>query len=205
MKDCQNKTRTGVNLLTARTVSKAECSWKSLTTVPLSAMNVQTCRGGDLHLQLFTLGGVCRHGVAVVGPQAALTLGPHWLRQLIGRIWAGASAARPRNLPIGQTSLNHPCTWQINAPKCMCVKLCMCKTSMKADLISKHIRELMEPLTVSDLDQSHCITVHSKSVTLPKLLIYCGGKRIFFLLWVFMPIYKSIDRLQGHKMLIFYQ
>lgn len=177
MKYCQNKTRTRVNLLTARTVSKAECSWKSLTTVPLSAVNVQTCRGGDLHLQLLTLGGVCRHGVAVVGPQAALTLGPHWLRQLIGRVWAGASAARPRNLPIGWTSVYQQCTWQSNGIKYICV--CVREEVNSVTLQWRQIWSLstyLEPLTVSDIDQRHCITVDPKGVTLPKLLIYCGGK-----------------------------
>lgn len=54
--------------------------------VSVSAMAVESGGGSDLHLQLFALGGVGRHGVAVVGPEAALALRPHRLRQLIGRV-----------------------------------------------------------------------------------------------------------------------
>lgn len=57
------------SLITVGTMSAILSSaLKALTTVPLSAVNVQTCRCRDLHLQLLTLGGVCGHGVAVVGP-----------------------------------------------------------------------------------------------------------------------------------------
>lgn len=61
-----------------------------LTTVPVpvsvsvSAMAVDTGGSSDLHLQLFALGGVGWHGVAVVGPEAALALRPHRLSQFIG-------------------------------------------------------------------------------------------------------------------------
>lgn len=62
--------------------------------VPVPAMAVKAGGGGDLHLQLLALGGVGRHGVAVVRPQAALALSPHRLRPLIGCVRAGAPAAR---------------------------------------------------------------------------------------------------------------
>jgi len=67
-----------------------------LTTVPVpvSAVAVESCRRSDLHLQLFALGGVGRHGVAVVRPQAALTLHLHGLSQLVGGVRAGAPAAQ---------------------------------------------------------------------------------------------------------------
>lgn len=75
----------------------------SLTAVPVSvsvpAVAVEAGGGSDLHLQLFALGGVGRHGVAVVGPQTALALCPHRLRQLIGHVRAGAPAAQAGVLP----------------------------------------------------------------------------------------------------------
>lgn len=66
--------------------------------VPVSAMAVKAGGGGDLHFQLLALGGVCWHGVAVVGPQTALALSPHRLRELIGCVQAGAPAAPAREL-----------------------------------------------------------------------------------------------------------
>ena len=67
--------------------------------VAVPAVAVEPGGGGDLHLQLLALGGVGRHGVAVVGPEAALALRPHRLRQLIGRVRAGAPAAQAGVLP----------------------------------------------------------------------------------------------------------
>lgn len=57
-------------------------------------MAVESGGGGDLHLQLLALGGVGRHGVAVVRPEAALALGPHRLGQFIGGVRAGAPASQ---------------------------------------------------------------------------------------------------------------
>lgn len=67
-----------------------------LTAVPVAvpAVAVESGGGGDLHLQLLALGGVGRHGVAVVRPEAALALGPHRLGQLIGGVRAGAPASQ---------------------------------------------------------------------------------------------------------------
>lgn len=49
--------------------------------------------GSDLHLQLFAFGGICWHGVAVVGPEAALALRPNRLSTFIGCVRAGSPAA----------------------------------------------------------------------------------------------------------------
>lgn len=67
-----------------------------LTAVPVAVppVAVESGGGGDLHLQLLALGGVSRHGVAVVRPEAALALGPHRLGQLIGGVGAGAPASQ---------------------------------------------------------------------------------------------------------------
>lgn len=74
--------------------AKAGVSALTAVSVPVPAMAVKAGGGGDLHLQLLALGGVGRHGVAVVRPQAALALSPHRLRPLIGCVRAGAPAAR---------------------------------------------------------------------------------------------------------------
>lgn len=70
----------------------------ALTTVPVPVsvppVAVESSGRSDLHLQLFALGGVGRHGVAVVRPEATLSLRPHRLRQLIGCVRAGAPAAQ---------------------------------------------------------------------------------------------------------------
>lgn len=76
--------------------------------VAVSAMAVESGGGGDLHLQLLALGGVGRHGVAVVRPQAALALSPHRLSQLIGCVRAGAPAAQTGVLPVARTRMSIP-------------------------------------------------------------------------------------------------
>lgn len=81
--------------------------------VPVSAMAVEAGGGSDLHLQLFALGGVGWHGVAVVRPQTALALSPHRLRQLIGCVRAGAPAAQARELRRDpRVSLTLELPWQ---------------------------------------------------------------------------------------------
>lgn len=83
-----------------------------LTTVSVSvsvavpAMAVESGGGSDLHLQLFALGCVGWHGVAVVGPETALALRPHRLSQLIGCVRAGAPAAQTGVLPVGRTRVS---------------------------------------------------------------------------------------------------
>ena len=74
--------------------------------VSVSAMAVESGGGSDLHLQLFALGGVGWHGVAVVGPEATLALRPHSLSQLIGCVRAGAPAAQTGVLQIGRTRVS---------------------------------------------------------------------------------------------------
>ena len=74
--------------------------------VTVSAMTVESGGSSDLHLQLFALGGVGWHGVAVVGPKAALALRPHCLSQLIGCVRAGAPAAQTGVLPVGRTRVS---------------------------------------------------------------------------------------------------
>lgn len=64
------------------------CHTLTAVSVAVSAVAVKSGCGSDLHLQLFALGGVGRHGVAVVRPQTALALSPHSLRQLIGCVRA---------------------------------------------------------------------------------------------------------------------
>lgn len=76
--------------------------------VAVSAMAVESGGGGDLHLQLLALGGVGRHGVAVVRPEAALALSPHRLSQLIGCVRAGAPAAQTGVLPVARTRMSIP-------------------------------------------------------------------------------------------------
>ena len=63
--------------------------------VAVAALAVQPRGHGDLHLQLFAFGGIRRHGVTVMGPQATLALRLHRLRRLVGRVRAGAPAALP--------------------------------------------------------------------------------------------------------------
>lgn len=76
--------------------------------VAVSAMAVESGGGSDLHLQLLALGGVGRHGVAVVRPQAALALSPHRLSQLVGCVRAGAPAAQTGVLPVARTRMSIP-------------------------------------------------------------------------------------------------
>lgn len=74
--------------------------------VAVSPVAVESGGGSDLHLQLFALGGVGWHGVAVVGPETALALRPHRLSQLIGCVRAGAPAAQTGVLPVGRTRVS---------------------------------------------------------------------------------------------------
>lgn len=70
---------------------------------------------GDLHFQLFAFGGVRRHGIAVVGPEATLTLRPHRLCLLVGCVRAGAPATQACVLRYGKdTRINGMVTshWQ---------------------------------------------------------------------------------------------
>ena len=71
--------------------------------VAVSTVTVESGGSSDLHLQLFALGGVCRHGVTVVGSEAALALCFHRLSQLIGCVRAGAPTAQAGVLPVGKT------------------------------------------------------------------------------------------------------
>lgn len=101
--------------------SRAEANWLktasplsrvrhvlTAVSVAVSAMAVESGGGSDLHLQLLALGGVGRHGVAVVRPEAALALSPHRLSQLIGCVRAGAPAAQTGVLPVARTRMSIP-------------------------------------------------------------------------------------------------
>lgn len=79
------------------------CHALTTVSVAVSAMAVKSGGGSDLHLQLFALGGVGWHGVAVVRPETALALSPHSLSQLIGCVRAGAPAAQTGVLPVART------------------------------------------------------------------------------------------------------
>lgn len=74
--------------------------------VAVSPVAVESGGGSDLHLQLFALGGVGWHGVAVVGPETALALRPDRLSQLIGCVRAGAPAAQAGVLLVGGTRVS---------------------------------------------------------------------------------------------------
>lgn len=94
--DVYNSHKNGMLLLHA-------CQGLTAVSVTVSAVAVKSGGGSDLHLQLFALGGVSWHGVAVVRPETALALSPHRLSQLIGCVRAGAPAAQTGVLLVART------------------------------------------------------------------------------------------------------
>lgn len=146
----------------------------ALTTVSvsiaISTVAVESSGGGNLHLQLLALGGVGRHGVTVVGSQAALTLRSHRLSQLIGCVRAGAPAAQTSVLPVGKTRVS--IKWS-----------CCYSNRWKRAKLSEVLKVAMTTRLKFQL-ACFCVCVPVRAVTMHSVTIFTGMTSLHNKFWL---------------------